>query len=149
MQGKSDYIKIANRSFENVAHFKYLGATVTNQSLIQEENKRRLNSGNACYHSVHKILSSSLLPKNMKIRIHKTIILPVALYGCETWSLTLKGEHWLSLFENRFLRAIFGPMRFEGTGGWSKLHYEELHNLYSSPSIIRTTNQGGSDGQGM
>jgi hypothetical protein len=67
--------------------------------------------------------------------MYKTIILPVVLYGCETWSLTLREEHRLRVFENRVLR-IFGPKRNEETGGWRKLHNEELHNLYSSPSII-------------
>jgi hypothetical protein len=81
-------IKRANRYFENVAPFRYLGTIIANQNLIQEENKRRLNSGNACYHSIQNLLSSRLLSKNMKIRIYKTIILPVVLYGCETWSLT-------------------------------------------------------------
>jgi hypothetical protein len=61
----------------------------------------------------------------------------VVLYGCETWSLPLKEEHRLRLFENRMLRRIFGPNRDEVTGGWRKLHNEELHKLYSSPSIIR------------
>jgi hypothetical protein len=74
-----------------VAQFRYLGTTVTNQNLIQEEFKRRLNSGNACYHSVQKLLSSRLLSKNIKIRIFKTIILPVVVYRCETWSLDIKG----------------------------------------------------------
>jgi hypothetical protein len=69
--------------------------TVTNQNLIQEEIKRRLNSGNACYHSVQNILSSRLLSKSLKIEIYKTIIFPVVLYGCETWSLTLREEHRL------------------------------------------------------
>jgi hypothetical protein len=68
--------------------FFILGTTITNQNLIQEEIKRRLNSGNACYHSVQNLLSSRLLSKNIKIRIYKTLILPVVLYGCETWSLT-------------------------------------------------------------
>jgi hypothetical protein len=87
-------------------------------------------------------LSSRLLSRNIKIRIFKTIILPVVLYGCETWSLTLREEHRLRVFENRMLRRIFGPKREEVTGGWRKLRNEELHNLYYSPSIIR-------DEQGM
>jgi hypothetical protein len=71
-----------------------------------------------------------------KIRIYKTVILPVVQYGCETWSLTLKGKHRLRMFENRVLR-IFGPKRNVGIGEWRKLHNEELHDLYSLPSIIR------------
>jgi hypothetical protein len=122
---------MANRCFENVAQFRYLGLTVTNQNLIQEEIKRRLNSGNASYHSDQNLLSSHLLSKNAKTRMYKTIILPVALYGCEAWSLTLREEHRLRVFR------IFGPQRDEVIGGWRKLHNEELYNLYSSPSIIR------------
>jgi hypothetical protein len=82
--------------------------TVTDQNLIQEEIKRRLNSGKACYHSIKNLLSCMLL-KNLKIRVYKTTILPVVLYGCETWSLTLKEEHRLRVFENRELRRIYGP----------------------------------------
>jgi hypothetical protein len=96
--------------------------------LIQEEIKTRLTSSNACYHSVQNLLSSRLLSINLKIIIYKTIILPVVLYGCETWSLTLREEHRL--------RRIFGPKRDEVTGEWRKLHNEELRDLYSSPSII-------------
>jgi hypothetical protein len=110
---------------------------VANQNLIQEEIERRLNSGNACYHSVQTLLSSRLLSKNLKIRIFKTIILPVVLYGCETWPLTLREQHRLRVFENRVLRRIFGPKRDEVTGEWRKLHNKELHDLYSSSSIIR------------
>jgi hypothetical protein len=72
-----------------------MGTTVPNKNLIQEEFKRRLNLGYACYHSVQKLLSSRLLSKNVKIRIYKTIIWPAVLYGCETWSLTLREEHRL------------------------------------------------------
>jgi hypothetical protein len=73
----------------------------------------------------------------VKIKIYRTIILPVVLYGCDTWSLTLREEHRLRVFENRVLRRIFGPKRDEVTGGWRKLHNEELHGLYSSPSVVR------------
>jgi hypothetical protein len=82
-------MKIANRCFENVAQFRYLGSKITNQNLMQEEIKRRLNSGSVCYHSVQKLSSSRLLSKNVKIRIYKIIILLAVLYGCETWSLKL------------------------------------------------------------
>jgi hypothetical protein len=87
--GQNHKIKTGDRSFKNVAQFKYLGTTVTNQNLIQVEIKKRLNSGNPCYHSAQNLLSSRLLSKNVEIRIYKTIILPVALYGRETLSLRL------------------------------------------------------------
>jgi hypothetical protein len=80
---------------------------------------------------------SRLLSRNVKVKIYETIILPVVLYGYETLSLTLREELRLRVFENRVLRRIFGPKRDEVTGGWRKLHNEELHNLYSSPDIIR------------
>jgi hypothetical protein len=82
-------------------------------------------------------LSSRLLSKNVKVKIQKTIILPVVLYGYEIWFLTLREQHRLRVFENRVLRRIFGPKRDEVTGEWRKLHSEELHNLYSSADIIR------------
>jgi hypothetical protein len=85
-------------------------------------------------------LSSRLLSRNVKVQINKTIILPLVLYGCETWSLTLRDEHRLGVFENRVLRRIFGPRRDEVTGEWDKLHNEELHILYCFPSIIRQIN---------
>jgi hypothetical protein len=85
----------------NTIKFRYLGTTVINQNLINEEIKIRLNSGNVCYHSVQNLLSSLLLSKNVKLTIYKTIILPVVRYGCEAWSLTLREEHRLRMFENR------------------------------------------------
>src|SRR5215469_9292271 len=83
-------MKTDNSSIERVKEFKYLGTTLTNQNSVQEEIKSRLTLGNACYYSVQNLLSSRLLSKNLKIKIYRTIILPVILYGCETWSLTLR-----------------------------------------------------------
>ena len=97
--GQSHNIKIDNSSFERVEQFKYLGTTLTNQNYIQKEIKGRFKSWNACCQLVQNLLSSSLLSKNIKIKKHKTIILPVVLYGCETWSLTLRKERRLRVFE--------------------------------------------------
>jgi sorting nexin-29 len=134
--GQNRSIKIANRSFEYVAKFKYLGTTLTDQNHMHEEIKSRLNSENACYHSVQSLLSSRLLSWKLKVKIYKTIIVLVVLYGCETWSLTLREEHRLRVFENRVLQRIFGPTRDEVRGEWRKLHNGELHQLYLSPDII-------------
>jgi hypothetical protein len=104
-------VKNDNSSTESVEEFKYLGTTLTNQNSIQEEIKSRLKLGNAFYYSMQNILSSSLLSKNLKIKLYRTTILPVVLYWCETWSLTLREERRLRVFENRMLRRVFGPKR--------------------------------------
>ena len=111
--GQIHSMKIDNSSIERVEELKYLGTTLTNQNSIQEEIKSRLKLGNACYYSVQSLLSSRLLSKNLKIkiRVYRTIILPVVLYGCETWSLTLREERRLRVFENRVLRGVFDPKR--------------------------------------
>jgi hypothetical protein len=124
-------------SFEKMEQFKYLGTTFMDQNSIQEEIKSNLRPGNACYHSVQNLLSSSLLSKNINIKIYITIILPVVLYGCKTWSLTLREEYRLRMFENRVLRKMLGPNRGELTGVSRRLHNEELYDLYWSPNIIR------------
>ena len=92
-------------------------------------------------HSVQKLLSSSLLSKNMNIKIYRTTVLRFALYGCETWSHTLREERRLRMFENRVLRRVFGSKRDEVTGEWRKIHNEELNDLYCSPNIIRVRNR--------
>jgi hypothetical protein len=120
---------------QHVRKLKYLGTTLTNKEDIHNKIKSRLNSGNACYYSVQNLLSSLLISKRIKVKIYKTVILPVVLYGCETWSLVLREEHRLRVFENRVLR-IFGPERKED-GSWRKLHNDELHSLYSSLNNVR------------
>ena len=114
--GQSHSIKIDNSSFERMEGFKYLETILINQNYIQEEIKNRFKSGNVCYHSVQNLLSSSLLSKNVKIKIYRTIILPAVLYGCKTWSLTLREKRRLRVLENRVLGIIFGPKRDEVTG---------------------------------
>jgi hypothetical protein len=106
-------IRIANESFESVATFRYLETTLTNQSNNRDEIKCRLNSGNACYYSIQNLLSFRLISKKLKLKIYKTVVLPLLLYGCGTWSLTLREERRLRVFENRVLRRVFGPKREE------------------------------------
>ena len=114
----------------------FLVTVLTNQNSIQEEIKSRVKSGNACYPSAQNILSSSLLSKYLKIKLYITIILPVVLYVCETWSVTLREERRLRVFEKRVLSRIFGAERDEVTGDLRKLHNEELNDFYSSPDIF-------------
>jgi len=130
-------MRIDNSTFKRVEEFKYLGTTLTNKNSIVEEIKSRLRSRNACYHSVQNLLSSRLLSKNLKIKVYRTIILSVVLYGCETWSLTLREERKLRVFENMMLRRIFGPRRDEVMEEWRRLHNKELNGLHCSPNNVR------------
>jgi hypothetical protein len=123
--------------FARMDQFKYLVTNLKNPNFIREETKWRLKSGNACYRSVQNILSSSLLSENIKIKIHRTIILNVFLYGCENWSPRLREGRRLRAFENRVLWRIFGPKRDKVTGDWNEQHNEELNDLYSTPNIMR------------
>jgi hypothetical protein len=118
-----------------VANLKYLRTTATNQNWVHEEIKCRLNSGNACYHSVQSLQSSHLVSKNLNIKIYKIIVSSVVLLGCETWSFTLREEHRFRAFENKVLKRKFGPGEVMA-GGSRRLHDEKLHNFYASQKII-------------
>jgi len=135
--GRSHNLKIDNSSFESVNEFKHSGTTLTNRNSIQEQITSRVKSGNVCFHSVHYLLSSSLLSKNLKFNTYRTIILPVVLYGCETWLLTLGEECRMRVLENRMLRRIFGPKRDKVKGEWRTQYNEELNDLYFSPRIVQ------------
>jgi hypothetical protein len=118
--GRGHGVRIDNSFVESVVEYKYLGSMLTDQNSIKEEFKSRLKLGNACYNLVQNLLSSSLLSKNINIMIYRTIILPVVLYGCETWSITLREERRLRVFENRVFRSVFGPKKDDVTGEWRK-----------------------------
>jgi hypothetical protein len=97
--GQNHSFKICNKTSETMEQFTYLETTLTNQNCLHEEIKSKLKSGNTCYHSAQNLLSSSLLSKNVKFKIYRTIILLLVLYGCETLSVTLTEETRLRVFE--------------------------------------------------
>jgi hypothetical protein len=110
----------------------------TKSKFVPEEIKRRLISDNAHYHSVQNLLSSRLLPKNIKVIICKTTVLILVLYGCETWSLTVREEHKLRVFENRLLRRILGPKRNGVRRRWGQPNNTELHDFQFSNNKQKT-----------
>jgi predicted ABC-class ATPase len=124
--GRSHSIKTDNSPFERVEEFQHLGTTLKNENSLQEEIKSRLKSGNGCYCSVDYLLLSSLPSKNIKIKINRTAILSVVLYGCETWSLILREESRLRMFEKKVLRR---NKREEVTREWRKLYNYIMRRL--------------------
>jgi hypothetical protein len=103
---------------------------------------RQIKFGECLLHFCSESLSSRLFSKILKVKMYRTIILPVVLYGCDTWSVILREEQRLREFENRVLRRIFGRKKGEMAGDWRRLHNEELHNFYASPNIIRLMKSG-------
>ena len=121
-------------------HFIIIMSLVTSLFSPWSPALRLLVSGyNACYHSVQNLLSSRMLSKNIKFKIYKIMILTVVFYGCETWSLTLREERRMRVFETRMMRRMFGPKRDKIPGEWRKLYKEELSDFYSSPNIVHVS----------
>jgi hypothetical protein len=129
-------VRIENSTFERVQELKCLGTTLTNQNSIAEIIKSRLRSRNACYLSVQNLLASRLLSKNLKIKMYRNIIFPFVLFGCETWSPTIREKRKMRVFDKMVLRIIFGYTRDEVTREWRRLPNEELNDLYSLPNIV-------------
>jgi hypothetical protein len=130
--GRIHSARLDNSTFDKVEEFKYLGKNLTNQNFIAEEIKSRLSQETLAIIRCGIFCLHRLLSKHLKIKVYRTIILPIILYGCETWSLTLREERKLRLFENMVLRRIFGPWREEVKGEWRRLHNEELNDLYTT-----------------
>ena len=123
-----------------MGQLKYLRTTLTNQNSIQQEIKISLKSGNVCYHSVQNILSYRLLSENIQIKKYRTVILPLVLNGCETWSLTLREGCRLKVFENRVLRRIFEPKRDEVTGSGENCVMRSLMICTPHQMLFRLSN---------
>ena len=132
----SHIIKTDNSSCERVQEFKYLGIALTYKNSFQEDIKSRPKSGNACCLSVQNLWFSSLLSKNLKIKIYRAIILPFVLYECETWSLILRKERRPRVFENKVPRRICGPRRDEVTGSGENYIMMPLMNCTPHPILF-------------
>jgi hypothetical protein len=127
-------LQVNGHYFEKVDSFKYLGVVISEQNTEVTEIQNRLNLANRCFYACNKLMSSKLLSHTTKIRIYKTIISPILLYGAETWKLDKREEKKLIVFENKILRKIFGPVN-EG-GEWRKRHNRELRDLYREPDVV-------------
>lgn len=130
-------ITIDDYNFERVKKFKYLGTTLSEDTDGTEEINCRIQAGNKCLYATHKLLKSKQTSRRTKINIYKTIIRPVVMYGCETWTLTVANEERLRVFERRVLRKIYGPTVDATTGRYRTRTNRELEDLYGEPNIVR------------
>jgi len=129
-------MNIDDSTSKRTEELKYVRTTLTHQHSIQENITGRLKTGNVCCHSVQNLLFAVLLCKNIKVKIYRIVILPVVLYGCETWSPTLREERRLRVFKKWVPRKIFGAKRDEDTVEWGKLHNEGFNDLTPNPIIF-------------
>lgn len=130
-------MEVGNHSFKRVSHFNFLGSVLTNGNKIKVEIDTRLKKGNNCYYGLGKVLSAKAVSNNLKVQIYMTLILPVVLYGSETWPLRKAEQMRLEVFGRKILRRIFGPCKDDQTGEWRKRHNQELQNLFQRPYIIK------------
>jgi hypothetical protein len=129
---------LGETTYKGVEKFKYLGCTVTDTNTREEEINIRTQNALRCAAALHKALVSKLLSRNTKIRIYKTVIRPILMYGCEIWALTLKEENRLLVTERRILRKILGPAKKED-GGWRMRKNREIEEMVNEPNIIGET----------
>lgn len=122
-------------TYKGVDKFKYLGCTITDTNRREDEIDIRIVNALRCTAALHKVLVSKLLSRSTKIRIYKTVIRPILMYGCETWTLTLKEENKLLVAERKILRKILGPTIGED-GEWRQRYNREIENIVSEPNII-------------
>ncbi|KAG7311679.1 hypothetical protein JYU34_002732 [Plutella xylostella] len=131
-------LHVGDVTYKGVSRFKYLGCTVTDTNTRDEEIDTRIQSFLRCSAALHKVLTSRLLSRNTKLRIYKTVIRPILMYGCEAWTLTQKEESQLLVAERKVLRKIFGP-RQRPDGSWRVLKNAELEDLMAGANIVGET----------
>jgi hypothetical protein len=129
-------IKIGEHEIERVQEFKYLGTQVNAQNIMKEEINSRIKQGNVVFYANKSLLGNKLLTRKAKIKLCKSVILPVVTYSCETWTLNEVEEEKLRIFERKVLRKIFGSIQREN-GVWTIRTNEEAYNLYGKEDIIR------------
>ena len=130
-----DFIDLGGMMLEVVDQFKYLGSTVTSENEVKEEVKIRIASAARCSWAINDILKSREISRGTKIQAYKTIVRPIATYGCETWRVTKEIERMLLVFENSILRRICGPVRDDHSGEWRRRHNEEQRLITRLPLI--------------
>jgi len=129
-------IMVGNKSFERVEQSRYLGTTITNKFAFRKKLRVDWMQGMLAIIG-RRIFCLLVCYPSIKIKIFRAVILPVVLYGCESWALTLREARRLRMFENKVVRKIFGPKKDEVTAEWRRLHKEEFYDLCSSPNVIR------------
>jgi hypothetical protein len=130
------HLEVGAYKFNRVQKFKYLCSLLTQNNEIQEEIKARIHAGNKCYFGLNKLFKSRMLSKSLKIQLYRTLIRPVVMYGCETWTFHKIQQNTLLVFERKILRSIFGPCIERNTEEWRIRHNVEIKELYQKPNIV-------------